>query len=343
VEEDRLGKYELRAVLGRGEMGTVYEAWDAAIARRVAIKKTIHLSAADSCESQEVLARFRHEARVAGRLIHPNVVAVFDYEETGGLAYIVMEFVEGRSLKAILDTGERLDLPEVLRVMEDVLEGLRYSHACGVIHRDIKPANIMVTPEGRAKITDFGIAQVEDDGPPNAEAVLGTPAFVSPEQFRGATVDARSDIYSAGAVLYQLLTGDRPFHVGTAPIMHAVLNTPQLKSPELLAAVPPALHRVIKRAMAQQPHDRYPDAASFARALREAVQRGTDWWPDAKEADTMVRARAAEERRCFPLILFAVIVAVALLTLVGACFALHSKSACSCRQLQEHPSQLRCS
>jgi serine/threonine-protein kinase len=320
VEKDRLGRYELRGVLGRGEMGTVYEAWDAAIARRVAIKKTIPLS--DSCGSQEVLARFRHEARVAGRLIHPNVVAVFDYEETGSLAYIVMEFVEGRSLMAILDTGERLELPEVLRVMEDVLEGLRYCHECGVIHRDIKPANIMVTLEGRAKITDFGIAQVEEDGP-TAEAVLGTPAFVSPEQFMGATVDARSDIYSAGAVLYQLLTGDRPFHVGTAPIMHAVLNTPQLKSPELLAVVPPTLHRVVERAMAQQPHDRYPDAASFARALREAMQRGTVWWPDAKEADTVVPTRAAEERRDFPLALFAVIVAVALLTLVGACFAVH--------------------
>jgi serine/threonine-protein kinase len=262
----RTVSYEIRGVLGRGTIATVYEAWDPAVARRVAIK-TVRLPAADESNAREMLARIRREAQAASRLTHPNVVATFDYGEIGNVAYIVMEFVDGRSLDSVLDEGERLALPNVLRVMGDVLEGLQYSHAHGVIHRDIKPANIMWTPEGRAKITDFGIAQIDDDGLIPADTVLGTLAFMSPEQFIGAKVDARSDIYSAGVVLYQLLTGDLPFPVFTASLMHEALNAPQR-----LAEVPSILAEVIERAMARRPQDRYPDAVSFSRALREAIQ-----------------------------------------------------------------------
>ncbi|WP_372623363.1 serine/threonine-protein kinase [Falsiroseomonas sp.] len=275
METRTLGKYELRSVLGRGAMGTVYEAWDPVIARRVAIK-TVPLPEAAGEDVAQTLPRFRHEAQAAGRLIHPNVVAVFDYGETGDIAYIVMEFVEGRSLKSLLDARERLPLPRVLGIMEDVLAGLAHSHSHGVIHRDIKPSNIMLTPEGRAKIADFGIARLEDSGLTRAGTVLGTPAYMSPEQFTGEEADARSDLYSAGVVLYQLLTRERPFPGGTSAVHHQVLHGTPPRPSALSPAIPPSLDAVVARAMARRPEDRYPDAASFARALRAAMPQAAE-------------------------------------------------------------------
>ncbi len=156
----RLGKYEIRATLGKGAMGTVYEGRDPVIDRRVAIK-TVRLPEANDQEAQEGLARFKREAQAAGRLNQPNIVGVFDYGETDELAYIVMEFVDGRTLKQVLEADQRLPLAETLGVMDDILAGLSYSHARGVVHRDIKPANVMMTQDGRAKIADFGIARIE--------------------------------------------------------------------------------------------------------------------------------------------------------------------------------------
>ena len=255
-------------------MGTVYEAWDPVIERKVAIK-TVNLPNGDDVEAKELLDRFRREAQAAGRLNHPNIVNVFDYGEGDGFAYIVMEFVEGRSLKSVIDSGEPLTLSNVLSVMEDLLAGLQSSHRYGVIHRDIKPGNIMLTPEGRAKIADFGVARIEDSGLTLAGTIIGTPAYMSPEQFMGQTVDPRSDIYSAGVVLYQLLTGELPFEGNPTSIMHNVLNTRPPKPSDLSVLAPPALDAVVERAMARLPEDRYPDAAAFATALRQAMQAGS--------------------------------------------------------------------
>ena len=155
-----LGKYEIRGTLGKGAMGIVYDGWDPVISRRVAIK-TIDLPDANDEEAIEGLARFKREAQAAGRLTHPNIVGVYDYGETDRLAYIVMEFVEGRSLKEVLTASERMTAMDAIALMEDVLAGLTYSHDRGVVHRDIKPANIMITPDERAKIADFGIARIE--------------------------------------------------------------------------------------------------------------------------------------------------------------------------------------
>jgi serine/threonine-protein kinase len=274
MEAGNLGKYQLGAVLGRGAIGTVYEGWDPVIERRVAIK-AIRLPDAGTGEAEEALARFRREAQTAGRLIHPNVVGVFDCGKVGDVAYLVMEFVEGRSLKSLLNARERLPLPHVLRVMEDVLAGLEHSHAKGVVHRDIKPANIMLTPEGRAKIADFGIARLEDSDLTQTGMVLGTPAYMSPEQFMGEAVDARSDLYAAGVVLYELLTGKRPFAVGTSSGMQKALQSTPPRPSSVTPGVPPTLDAVVARAMARRPQDRYPDAATFASALRAAMLRET--------------------------------------------------------------------
>ncbi len=273
-----LGKYEIRDVLGRGAAGIVYDAWDPVIARRVAIK-TVKLPTADDPDTQEELDRFRREAQAAGRLSHPNIVPVFDYGETNEIAYIVMEFVGGGSLQGYMKEVGQVPLPEVQRVMEQLLSGLQFSHDRGIVHRDIKPANVMLTSEREVKITDFGIARIEGSGGATmVGTMLGTPAYMSPEQWRGdAVIDARSDLYASGVMLYHMLTGKRPFDGGNqTAIMHKVLNgefdPPSLHVPSL----PRSIDAVVQKAMARAPADRFASASAFAAALKRAIADAMD-------------------------------------------------------------------
>ena len=268
--QGKLGKYELRGTLGRGAMGTVYDGWDPAIDRRVAIK-TVRLADADDEETAEALARFKREAQAAGRLSHPNIVGVYDYGETDQLAYIVMEFVEGRSLKTVIDQQKRLPPVEAVEVMRQVLAGLAYSHARGVIHRDIKPANMMMTGDGQVKIADFGIARIESSSMTSVGTVMGTPAYMPPEQFLGEPVDARSDIYAAGVMLFHLLTGERPYEGSMTSIMHRVLNAEAPPRASSRIGAPAAFDGVIAKAMARAPADRFANAGAFSAALTEAL------------------------------------------------------------------------
>jgi serine/threonine-protein kinase len=299
----RLGKYEIRSTLGKGAMGTVYEGWDPIIARRVAIK-TVRLPDPADVDAMGELDRFRREAQAAGRLSHPNVVGVFDYGETPELAYIVMEFVDGRSWKSVLDGNERLPPAEVVRVMSELLAGLQYSHDRGVVHRDIKPANLILTQQGQTKIADFGIARIESSSMTQAGTVMGTPAYMSPEQFMGQTVDARTDIYSAGVVLYQLLTGERPFEGSMTAIMHKALNTQPPKPSELSVTAPAAFDAVVARAMAKRPQDRFASAAEFAEAIRaaEAAPAGViaALAPEVPEGDATIVSAAPAPRSLPP-------------------------------------------
>ncbi len=267
---ESLGKYVIRRQLGRGAMGTVYEGFDPIIERVVAIK-TVRLPEVADDETAEQIARFRREAQAAGRLTHPNIVGVFDYGETKDLAYIVMEYVDGPPLKNLLDKNERFPLPRIVQIMEDLLAGLQFSHERGVVHRDIKPANLMLTQSGQAKITDFGIARIDSSSMTQAGTVLGTPAYMSPEQFMGQVVDARSDIYSSGALMYQLLTGERPFAGGISSIMHKVLNTEAPSPSRISVTAPRRFDAVVRKAMAKRPEDRYGSAAEFMAAIRTAV------------------------------------------------------------------------
>ena len=270
---DKLGKYDIRSVLGRGAMGTVYEGWDPVIARRVAIK-TVRLPEDADSEEREQLNRFQQEAQAAGRLHHPNIVGVFDYAETGEMAYIVMEFAAGRTLKAMLEGGAPPTLAEVGPLMDGLLSGLEYSHENQVIHRDIKPANIIVTEAGALKIADFGIARIGSSTMTQAGTIMGTPAYMSPEQFQGVLIDTRTDIYSAGVVLFQLLTGRRPFEGNMASIMHDVLTSPPPVPSAFVPAVPPQVDDVVARAMARKPADRFPTASAFNQALQRALRGG---------------------------------------------------------------------
>ncbi len=282
-----LGKYELRGTLGRGAMGTVYDGWDPVIQRRVAVK-TVPLPEHPDPDTEEEIARFRREAQAAGRLTHPNIVGVYDYGETADLAYIVMEYVDGPTLKSLLDKQERFALPEVRRVMEGLLAGLQFSHDRGVVHRDIKPANVMLSSERQAKIADFGIARIESSNMTQAGTVLGTPAYMSPEQFRGDPVDARTDIYSSGVLLYQLLTGERPFDGSVTSIMHKVLNVAPPAPSDLSVIVPAALDAVVLQAMAKRPEDRFPSAAAFAGAIASALEAPAAGAGGAEAEATMV-------------------------------------------------------
>ncbi len=267
---ETLDRYELRTVLARSATGVVYEGWDSRIARKVAIK-AVNLPDADDAELQDKLGRFKREAQAAGRLQHPNIVGIYDYGETDEIAFIVMEFVDGVSLKALFDRHERFEMPMMLRVMDAVLAALQYSHDRGIIHRDVKPSNIMLTADGRAKIADFGIARIESSSMTQIGTVMGTPSYMSPEQFLGETVDARTDVYSAGVVLYQMLTGERPYEGGVATIMHKVLHTDAVKPSRISTQSSAMLDAVVARAMAKRREDRFATAAAFADALHTAM------------------------------------------------------------------------
>ncbi|MFL5254050.1 MAG: protein kinase domain-containing protein [Rhodopila sp.] len=291
---EKLGKYEIRRTLGRGAMGVVYEGWDPTIQRVVAIK-TVPITGADDPETQEAIARFRREAQAAGRLTHPNIVAVFDYGETADIAYIVMEFVNGPSLKELMGKNDRFTLPDVVKIMQDVLAGVEHSHEQGVVHRDIKPANLMLTSTDRArariKISDFGVARIESSSMTQAGVMMGTPTYMSPEQFMSQTVDARTDIYACGVLLYQLLTGERPFEGGLSAIMHKVLNTEPIPPSQLSVNVPPGLDVVVKRAMAKRPTDRFQSAQDFADAIVAAVKAPSPTATDSSLDEATLVAR----------------------------------------------------
>ncbi len=270
MEQRKLGKYEIRRVLGRGGTGVVYEGWDPDLARTVALK-TVRLPPVEDEDAEQLLVRFRQEGQAAARLSHPNIVQVYDSGRIDGLAFIAMEFVEGGSLKQLLGSDHGLPPAEAVRLVRQVLDGLAASHALGVVHRDIKPENIMLRGD-LVKIADFGIARISSNELTQHGMLIGTPPYMSPEQFRGEAVDLRTDIWSAGVLLYQLLTGRRPFE-GTDPMatMHQVLTT-KPPPPSTLCpagAVPAALDRAVMKALDKRltPDGRFASAAAFSQAL----------------------------------------------------------------------------
>jgi len=266
----KLGKFEIRRELGKGAMGVVYEGYDPMIERTVAIK-TIRAENLQGDDAQEQLARFRREAQSAGRLTHPNVVSIYDFGLDDGTYYIAMEFVRGRELQDMLNNNERFGTAGVVQVMTQLLEALDYSHRNGVVHRDIKPANIIILDDGTVKVADFGIARIESSNLTQAGMVLGTPSYMSPEQFMGQTVDGRSDLFSAGVILYQLLTGEKPFTGSLTTIMHKVLQEQPLPPSTLNVQVPRAFDTVVQKALAKRPDERFQTGREFAAAIKDAA------------------------------------------------------------------------
>jgi serine/threonine protein kinase len=263
-----LGRYEIVGELGQGAMGVVYKATDPLIDRIVAIK-TITLSLAQE-EREEYEGRFYQEAKAAGRLSHPNIVTIFDVGRSGDIAYIAMEFLQGRELRDILNDEKQLPVDQVLDIVAQVALGLAYAHEHGIIHRDVKPSNIMVLRDGHAKITDFGIARMASAAVRTQTGmVLGSPKYMSPEQVMGKLTDQRSDIFSLGVMLYEMLTGQPPFMgENVNAIMYQTLNAIPQPPSALNAAVPDMLNFIVAKALAKDIENRYQNARDLANDLR---------------------------------------------------------------------------
>lgn len=273
-ETKRFGRYEVVGELGRGAMGVVYKARDPQIDRLVAVK-TVSLWGQEPEEEKEFRLRFMNEAQAAGRLHHSGIVGVFDVGENpeNRDPYIVLEFVAGESLNRILSREKKLPLDHALHLAIEIAEALDYAHAQGVIHRDIKPANILITQDGHAKIADFGIAKLNLAHFTIPGRVLGTPAYMAPEQLSGEGCDGRSDLFSLGVILYAIVTGHSPFQGNSATtVCFKVANREPIAASALDMTLPPDLDAVINRAMAKNPDDRYQRGSEFAEELRQLQQ-----------------------------------------------------------------------
>ena len=279
-----LGKYEIRHEIGRGAMGVVYEGYDPMIKRIVALK-TIRADQLAGAESARTSSRgsAARRRRPDGSTI-PNIVSIYEFGEDAGTWFIAMEFVEGRELKQCFEANERFTTADIVRIMSQVLDALDYSHRQGVIHRDIKPANIFLLPGGVVKVADFGIAHIETSNLTQVGAVMGTPSYMSPEQIMGLPVDGRSDLFSAGVILYQFLTGERPFAGSATTTMQKVLKEDPLPPSSLNVQAPAGMDAVVRKALAKRPEDRFQTAREFADALargRAAACRVVDRRADA--------------------------------------------------------------
>ena len=255
----RAGRYEILGELGRGAMGVVYRATDPVIGRAVAVK-TIRLSEEGTGLSRpELLSRFQTEARAAGLLTHPNIVVVYDAGEENGLYYICMELIEGKSLQALLDAGHSFPVPRVLRILEQTCSALQFAHDRNIVHRDIKPANLMLTADDTVKVTDFGTAKILQFGTVQQTThVMGTPSYMSPEQVKGRPVDGRSDIFSLGVLLYEVLTGEKPFPgQSITTVIYKIVNEEPIPPRQLNPSLHPGLSDIVMRALAKDPEMRY--------------------------------------------------------------------------------------
>jgi serine/threonine-protein kinase len=270
---ERIGKYAIERMIGRGGMSVVYEGIDPEIKRAVALK-VVEKMQLEERERNIILTRFKYEAQAAGRLIHPNIVTIFEYGEEERGAYIAMELVRGDSVHELLLREPQPALERVRTVILPLLDALEYSHDNGVIHRDIKPSNILIGENQRIKVTDFGIARIESSALTQYGLVVGTPFYMSPEQCMGEDTDTRTDIYSAGVIAYELLTGRRPFpgKGSNASVMREVLDHVAPNPSEFNAQLTGQMDYVIQKALAKKPEDRYQTAREFAEDFRLAIE-----------------------------------------------------------------------
>jgi len=294
-QSERIGRYRIIAEIGRGAMGIVYRGEDDALGRSVAIK-TI-LASMDTEEQAGYLARFTQEAKALGGLNHPSIITVFEFGDEKGIAYLAMEYLEGKELRDLI-SARKLDLAAAVDIAAQVCDGLAFAHSRGVVHRDIKPGNVMVIEGNRAKIMDFGIARVrKSDLKTQTGMMLGSPRYMSPEQILGRAVDARSDIFSLGLVLYEMLAGTPPFGGNDVhAIMYQICNGRAAPPSAANPAVTRSLDIIVARAMEKDLAARYQDASAMAADLRACLPElaGAGPAPMIAEGDLPPREHAIE-------------------------------------------------
>jgi serine/threonine protein kinase len=291
TDPEFIGRYRIESVLGRGAMGVIYRAHDPEIDRPVAVK-LIRADLLDSQDRADYVVRFRREAQAAGRCTHPNIVTIYDFATHEGNPFLAMEFIEGLNLTEVRARGTVFDIDQSVFLIQQLLDALDAMHRLGVVHRDIKPANILLMNGAKVKVTDFGISRFDTSDLTQDGSVIGTPSYMSPEQCRGGTVDARTDLFSSGVILYELLGGERPFPGRNfAEVTQRLLFEAPTDLCALNAGVSPALKAVVEQALAKAPEARFASAAEMAAALRAAMGAS----PAPNYDQTIILPRAATD------------------------------------------------
>src|SRR5215217_7496426 len=287
-----LGSYRILNQIGQGGMATVYKAYQASMDRNVAVK----VLPGQLAESPEFMKRFQQEARIIARLEHPHILPVFDYGENDGITYFVMRYLEAGTLKEKMESGRPLPLTEIDRLFSQLADALSYAHSMGVVHRDLKPANALIDSRGNLFLTDFGIAKILEEASPRltqTDAIMGTPAYISPEQAQSRSVDQRSDIYSLGIILYEMVTGSVPFTAETPlAVLFKHISDPLPLPSVIKPDIPAPVEQIILKALAKNPQDRFTTAAEFLAAWKRALAQ-VETEPHAPETILPVAERAS--------------------------------------------------
>ncbi|MFB0565356.1 MAG: protein kinase [Candidatus Aminicenantaceae bacterium] len=309
----KIGKYSVVEELGKGAMGVVYKALDPDINREVAIKTIRFDLVSEGTENEEVLKRFIKEAQSAGKLTHPNIITIYDVGREKDMTYIVMQYVEGQSLQKTITSGKKFTTQEVTQLMSQLCDALDYAHQNGIIHRDIKPGNILIDREGMPYLVDFGIARIETSTLTQSGTILGTPSYMSPEQVMGKKIDSRSDIFSLGIILYELLTGKKPFDgESITTIIYKIVNEEPTPLVKVRKNMPPGFEHLIEKALAKDPQDRYQACAELNADLHELIQL-TDKTLTLKTSKEAIATSKRKKRRTWGIILAASLGGIAIL------------------------------
>jgi len=270
---ENIGKYKILGILGQGGMGIVYKAIDPDIERDVAIKAIRFENFPEGTQKDDLIARFIREGRAAGKLAHANIVTVYDVCRDQDLTYIVMQYIEGRSLQALIDSGKRLTFPEINAIMKPIADALCYAHQSGIVHRDIKPANILLDKTGKPYLADFGVARMDSSTMTRTGTTVGTLGYMSPEQVKGQNIDHRSDIFALGIILYELLTGKTPFPgENISTIVYKIVHEQPPRMTEINKDIPAGYDFVVGKALAKNPEDRYQSCRQLIVGLESAGQ-----------------------------------------------------------------------
>jgi serine/threonine protein kinase len=268
---DKIGKYKILGILGKGGMGIVYKALDPDIEREVAIKTIRFDTLSEGTQKDDLIARFIREARAAGKISHPNIVTIYEVGRENDLTYIVMQYVEGQSLQSLIDSGKKFSLQEIAELMGLIGDALDYAHQSGIIHRDIKPANILLDKSGKPFLADFGVARMDSSTMTQSGTTVGTLSYMSPEQITGQSIDGRSDLFALGIILYELLSGKKPFFGDNiSTIVYQIVHEQPRRIREVNAELPAGYDIVIQKILAKNPDDRYPTGRALIAALDNA-------------------------------------------------------------------------